>query len=96
MKVELDLYFEWDDEKNNLLKSDSTRQNISFESVVIALTKEENLLDYIDSPTHYWQKCYVININDYVYIVPFVQEWNKIFLETIYSSRKYTKYYLNK
>jgi hypothetical protein len=52
MKVELDLYFEWDDEKNNLLKSDSTRQNISFESVVIALTKEENLLDYIDSPTH--------------------------------------------
>ena len=43
-----------------------------------------------------WQKCYVININDYVYIVPFVQEWNKIFLETIYPSRKYTKYYLNK
>ncbi|MBB1564936.1 toxin [Candidatus Gracilibacteria bacterium] len=96
MKVELDLYFEWDDEKNNLLKSDSTRQNISFESVVIALTKEENLLDYIDSPTHSGQKCYVININDYVYIVPFVQEGNKIFLETIYPSRKYTKYYLNK
>jgi len=52
LSSELDLYFEWDDEKNNLLKSDSTRQNISFESVVIALTKEENLLDYIDSPTH--------------------------------------------
>jgi|GEM_PF-2799526 hypothetical protein len=52
MKVEDNLYFDWDDEKNNLLKSDPTRQNISFESVVVALTKEENLLDYIDSPTH--------------------------------------------
>ncbi len=83
--------YQWDEEKNNILKN-SDRQ-ISFEDVVFAL-KNERLLDVIPSPTHESQDCMVLNINNYVYIVPFVTEGDEIFLKTIYPSRKHTKYYL--
>jgi uncharacterized DUF497 family protein len=83
--------FEWNEEKNKLLKE--SERNISFEDVVIAL-QNEKLLDVIPSPTHENQECFVINIRDYVYIVPFVMDEEVIFLKTIYPSRKHTKYYL--
>lgn len=86
-----EITYEWDDNKNNLLKNSERR--ISFEEVVFAL-KNEQLLDVIASPTHENQECLVLNINNYVYIVPFVQDGNHLFLKTIYPSRKYTKYYL--
>ncbi len=50
--------------------------------------------DIISSPTHRNQECLVLNINNYAYIVPFAQEGNRVFLKTIYPSRKHTKYYL--
>ena len=86
-------YFDWDDEKNKKLKE--WIRGISFEEVIIAL-EWENLLDIIESPTHPWQECYVIQIRDYVYIVPYTENGEKIFLKTIYPSRKFTKYYLHK
>ena len=36
----------------------------------------------------------VININDYIFLVPFIEDENKIFLKTIIPSRKATKKYL--
>ncbi len=42
------------------------------------------------------QKIYVVEINDYVYLVPFLRDGNKIFLKTIIPNRKATKKYLNK
>ncbi|BCG64206.1 MAG: toxin, BrnA family [Methyloprofundus sp.] len=90
MKLQ-EITYEWDDDKNNLLKSSDRK--ISFEEVVFAL-KNERLLDIISSPTHRNQECLVLNINSYVYIVPFVQEGNRVFLKTIYPSRKHTKHYL--
>jgi uncharacterized DUF497 family protein len=85
------LYFDWNEEKNNILKKSDRK--VSFEDVVFAL-KNEQLLDVIPSPTHDNQECFVLNINDYVYIVPFVTDGEKIFFKTIYPSRKHTKYYL--
>jgi hypothetical protein len=38
----------------------------------------------------------VVNINQYIYFVPFVEDENKIFLKTIIPSRKATKQYLYK
>jgi hypothetical protein len=35
-----------------------------------------------------------VNINNYVFSVPFIEENNKIFLKTIYPDRKATKLYL--
>jgi uncharacterized DUF497 family protein len=86
----LEEYFEWSDEKNKLLKD---TRGISFEDVVLSLSSGK-LLDKIKSPTHKNQECYVLEINDYVYIVPFAQDEDKVFLKTIYPSRKHTKYYL--
>ena len=91
-KIELNkITYQWDEEKNNILKNSDRK--ISFEEVVFAL-KNEKLLDVIPSPTHENQDCLVLNINDYVYIVPFVSNDSEIFLKTIYPSRKHTQYYL--
>lgn len=84
------MYFEWNEEKNILLKE---ARNISFEDIVIAI-KNDKILDFIESPTHENQSCFVIDLNGYVYIIPFVQkDENTIFLKTIYPSRKHTKFY---
>ena len=42
------------------------------------------------------QKQFLVEANDYIYIVPFVEEDNRIFLKTIIPSRKMTKRYLSK
>jgi len=38
----------------------------------------------------------LVAINDYVYAVPYVEDSEKIFLKTVFPSRKYTKLYLKK
>jgi len=40
------------------------------------------------------QKIFVIEYNNYAYLVPFVEDEQKIFLKTIIPSRKATKKYL--
>ena len=87
-----DKNYNWNEEKNELLKK--SERKISFEKIISAIANKK-LLDVIPSPTHKEQLCFVVNVENYVYIVPFVEEDNKtIFLKTIYPSRKYTKYYL--
>ena len=39
---------------------------------------------------------FIIKIDDYAYIIPFVENENEIFLKIIYPSRKATQKYLNK
>ena len=39
------------------------------------------------------EKNLVLKINEYVYICPYVESENGIFLKTIYPSRKYNKIY---
>lgn len=86
-----DLEFNWSDEKNILLKRE---RNICFEDVVTAI-ENNKLLDIIknQSENHQEQYCLIIDISNYAYIVPFVQERNIFFLKTMYKSRKQTKKY---
>ena len=42
------------------------------------------------------QRMYVVAIDNYAYIVPFVDDENERFLKTIFPSRKYTKIYRSK
>jgi uncharacterized DUF497 family protein len=86
-------YFDWDKEKNRKLKQE---RGISFEEVVLAINKEQ-LLDIIEYPNkekYPNQKIYIVNINNYAYIVPFVEDNEKQFLKTIVPSRKMTKKFL--
>lgn len=88
-------YFDWNIVKNELIK---TERDISFEEVCIAIESGE-LLDIIIHPNkdkYPNQKIFVVNINNYVYLVPFVEDEKKIFLKTIIPSRKATRKYLIK
>lgn len=85
--------FEWDDEKNEKLKAD---RGISFEEVVFYITNGF-ALDVVPhpNPTRYpGQKMFVVNIDDYAYLIPFLEDDEVIYLKTIIPSRKATKKYL--
>jgi len=87
--------YDWDVQKNEELISS---RGVSFEEV-IAILDSGDILDIIDHPNkdkYSHQKVYIIEINDYAYLVPFVQDRNKIFLKTIIPNRKATKKYLGK
>jgi len=76
-----------------LLKAE---RDVSFEQVYIAI-ESGRVLDVIENPNkskYPNQKIYVVDINDYVYLIPFVEGNEKIFLKTIFPSRKMTKKYL--
>lgn len=86
-------YFDWSREKNEVLKLE---REVSFEEVVDAI-EEGRLLDVIEHPNrekHPGQKELVVEIDDYAYVVPFVEDETKVFLKTIFPSRKATKKYL--
>jgi len=86
-------YYDWDEEKNKLLKKE---RHISFEEAIIAID-ENKIFDIVVHPNqarYPHQKVYIIEINNYVYLVPFVEDMEKYFLKTIIPSRKMTKKYL--
>ena len=89
-----DLNYKWNEEKNNILKKE---RNISFENIIQAI-EDKKIIGIIDNPSINYptQKCFLIEINDYIYLVPFVKNDNELFLKTIFPSRKYTKLYLLK
>jgi len=86
-------YFAWNAEKNEQLKGE---RGISFEQVVFCIEKGQ-LLDIVEHPNHdkySGQRILIININDYAYLVPFVESEDGVFLKTIIPSRKATRKYL--
>ncbi len=88
-------YFAWDEKKNNLLKE---TRNISFEEIVLSLSNNK-LLEVVEHPNkdrYPNQKMFIVNVRDYAYIVPFVEDEKKYYLKTIYPSREATKKYLRK
>lgn len=86
------MHYEWDDSKNKQLQ---TSRGVCFEDVFIAIS-EKRLLDVLPhhNPEKYPnQKLFIVQIRDYVYYVPFVEDEETIFLKNIIPSRKYHKKY---
>ena len=86
-------YFAWDDAKNAKLKAD---RGIRFEDVVFHIERGD-LLDILEHPNpdrYAGQRIFVVQREDYVYLVPFVQDEHTVFRKTIIPSRKATKQYL--
>ncbi len=86
-------FFDWDEEKNEQLKRE---RGVSFEEVLVAI-EEGRLLDitfHHNQKRYPGQKFFIVNINQYAYLIPFVENEEKIFLKTIIPSRKATKRYL--
>lgn len=87
--------FRWNSEKNESLKA---TRGISFENVVVAV-ESGGLLDIVDHPNrarYPHQKVLVVAIENYAYLVPFVEEDDHYFLKTTIPSRKATRERLQK
>ena len=81
-------------EKNELLKE---QRDVSFEDVILAL-ESGKLLDDIEHPNkekYPNQNIFIIliQIKNYVYLVPYVEDDTSIFLKTIIPSRQMNKKY---
>mgnify|MGYP001607772692 FL=1 len=83
-------YFDWNSEKNKKLIKE---RGVSFEMCLVKIGSKD-ILDILDNINYPNQKIFVLEIDDYVYLVPFVENEDEIFLKTIIPSRKFTKKYL--
>jgi hypothetical protein len=87
--------FRWNHAKNAALKLE---RSVSFEEIVLAI-EAEGLLDNLPHPNaakYPNQSVLVVALDDYVYLVPFVEENSYYFLKTIIPSRKATRDYLSR
>ena len=87
--------YAWDENKNELLKYE---RHVSFKKVVFSINNG-GLLARMDHPNQTrcpHQQIFVVLVDDYVYIVPFVEGDENYFLKTIIPSRKLTREFLKK
>jgi len=84
-------------EKNELLKSS---RNISFEDIILALENGFLLddIEHTNKEKYPNQNIFIIfvEVKNYVYLVPYVEDEISIFLKTIIPSRKMNKEYNKK
>jgi len=85
--------YDWNDEKNEWLQQE---RGVAFEDIVFHLS-QGGLLDTFEHPNQQQypgQRIFIVNVEGYAYLVPFVEDDEMIFLKTIIPSRKMTKQYL--
>lgn len=83
----------WNPDKNRQLIDE---RRVSFDEIVFYLLQGE-ILDDIEHPNpekYPKQRIFVLSIDDYVHLVPYVESDKEIFLKTVIPSRKATKSYL--
>jgi len=86
-------YFDWNLKKNEQLRRE---RGLGFEEVLIAID-EGGILDIVEHPNkkkYPSQKVFIVEINRYAYLVPFIEDEEKVFLKTVIPSRKATKKYI--
>lgn len=85
--------YNWNSDKNQEL---IIERNMSFEEAIFYI-ESGGLLDDIIHPNksdYPNQRIFILRIEDYVYLVPYVETEEEVFLKTIIPSRKFTKKYL--
>ena len=87
--------YEFDPEKNRKLKEE---RGISFEEIIYYIDNGYLLetIQHHNQEKYIGQKFYVVDVENYIYLVPSIRQNDKIFLKTIFPSRKHTKQYLEK
>ena len=88
-------YFIWNSAKNEQLKRE---RDVSFEQMVIQIEegKLHDILEHPNQQKYKDQKIFVVELNEYIHLVPFVEDEDYIFLKTIIPSRKATIKYLKR
>lgn len=90
----MEIYYRWDSEKNEKLKNE---RGVCFEQVVLHIEKGDlvDVIEHQNQSKYPDQKILAVNINGYIFLVPFViEKENVYFLKTIIPNRKATKKYL--
>lgn len=85
--------YDWNQEKNEWLRLE---RGITFQDILYHL-QHGDLLDLIEHPNQERypnQRVFIVNVEGYACIVPFIETDNSIFLKTIIPSRKMTRLYL--
>lgn len=85
--------YEWSPEKNEWLRQE---RGVAFEDIVFHLA-HGGLLDTIEHSNqeqYPGQRIFIVNVEGYACLVPFVEDDEVIFLKTIIPSRKMTRQYL--
>ena len=72
----------WSNEKNEILKA---KRGISFDEIAF-LIESGQILGIEENPGRSNQKIYILAIENYAFIVPFVERDNEIFLKTAFPS----------
>lgn len=82
-------------EKSKQIKKE---RGVSFEEIAKVITKEGfvGIISHPNKSKYPNQRMFLVNLEEYIFVVPFVEDDEKIFLKTIYPSRKYTQKYFNK
>lgn len=85
--------YAWNPEKNDILR---TGRGISFEDIVFHIEAGDavDIFPHPNQTKYPQQQIIVVCVEDYVYLVPFVENDQEIFLKTIIPSSKATKRYL--
>ena len=88
-----DLVFDFDPEKSKKLKEE---RGVSFEEVIVLLDGHHilDIVEHHNKSKYPHQKIYIVNIEGYAYLVPFVAQGERIFLKTVIPSRKASEQYL--
>jgi hypothetical protein len=84
--------YQWNEEKNALLKAE---RGIGFEDIVTAIL-EGAIVDIIQHPNKEKfpdQMIYIVEVLEYIYMIPYVRNDQEIFFKTIIPSRKMKKIY---
>ena len=78
----------WDEEKSTKLKKE---RGISLEEVALLILQKKHV-DIVKHPKRAEQRMFLIPINGYVHVVPFVVDHeNNFVLKTVFPSRKFHK-----
>jgi len=82
--------YSWDPDKNERLK---VERGISFEEIVLHIERGDVLkvFEHPNKERYPNQQVLVVNVNNYAYLVPFVESERGRFLKTIIPSRKATR-----
>ncbi len=87
--------FNWNPGKNEEIRAE---RGISFEEILFHI-ENGDVLDILQHPNqerYQGQRIFVVAVNEYVHLVPFIEDEKEVFLKTIIPSRKATKKYLGK
>jgi len=85
--------FDWSPEKNEWLRE---VRGLTFDEVLYHIQMDglRDVLEQANREKYPGQRVFVVDVEGYVYLIPFVESQDIIFLKTIIPSRKMTKRYL--